>query len=73
MAEPKLLPCPVDLLEELADQLEIHVAGLYHDIDHGTCHPAMRHRYDRDMEPVRRARRLLNEHTRAEARDSGEG
>ena len=71
MAEPKLL-CPVDLLAELADDLETHVTAQYQDRDHSAYHPAMKHRYNRDMEPVRRARRLLNEHTRAEVREQGD-
>ena len=46
------------LVAELADELESEVEGHYHAIKD---HPAMMPKYERDMEPVKRARAALNE------------
>jgi len=59
MAEPKLLPCPPDLLKRMADDLQDRIEDQYRYGDR-KCHPGLIHRYDRDMEPVVRARKLLN-------------
>ena len=46
----------LDLLRELADDLEAEINDRYHFPD---VHPAMQAKYERDTEPVRKARTLL--------------
>lgn len=46
------------LLAECADELAAYVEGQYHP-DGGVLHPAVRHRYERDMDIVNRARAAL--------------
>ena len=44
------------LLKECADDLEDELGYRY-----GNVHPVLQDRYDRDMEPVRQARKLVGE------------
>ena len=48
-----------ECLRECADDLEAELDARYR--PHDNIHPAMERRYDRDMEPVLRARALLGE------------
>ena len=47
-----------EVLRECADDLESFVNAEYHLRD-GTIHPAMQHKFDRDMAPILRARALV--------------
>jgi hypothetical protein len=48
------------LLEDLANELEAEIDARYRNMD-GEIHPAERRRYNRDMEPVNKAREALEE------------
>lgn len=47
-------------LKECADDLEAYIKDHYLDSG-GNCHPALQHRYDRDIAPVLNARKLLEQ------------
>lgn len=47
------------LVAELADDLEAEVRNTHAAFESGEVHPAVRHRFERDMEPVERARKAL--------------
>lgn len=51
-----------DALQECADDLEAAIDGIYkaYEDKEGKIHPAMAHKYERDMEPVRKARAILS-------------
>ena len=51
------------MLRELADDLDTEISGRYDPRMQGNIHPAMLSRYDRDMDPVKRARALLDKET----------
>lgn len=57
-AEP-VAPAVVEALEWCADDLEAEIRSRWIESDTGLPHPANKHRYDRDMEPVRKARAAL--------------
>lgn len=57
-AEP-VAPAVVEALEWCADDLEAEIRLRWIEPDTGLPHPANKHRYDRDMEPVRKARAAL--------------
>lgn len=48
-------------LREVTDDLENYVRQEYHADNEEGVHPALAHRYERDMEPVRKARALTPE------------
>jgi hypothetical protein len=48
------------LLEELANELEAEIDARYRSME-GEIHPGLMRRYNRDMEPVNRAREVLEE------------
>lgn len=59
MAEAEaLLEQAKALIEELADEVESYVENEY---EHSKHHPALQHRYERDMELPRRARAFVKE------------
>lgn len=62
--EPGFSEAVLDLLEELASDLRAEIMHTYGCTHPDDLHPALIHRYHRDMEPVIRAEKFLRKHGR---------